>query len=68
MAEHIIIGIGFVGSFALAVEIALGARLADHEPLPGLALDPQRDPLPMLVGVAVDVPPFEGTGFTLSHA
>ena len=68
MAEHIVIGIGLVGPFALPIEIPLGARLADHEPLPGLTLNPESDPFPVLIGVAIHVPPFECTGFTLPHA
>lgn len=68
MAEHVIVRIGFVGPFALAVEVPLRARLADHEPFACLALDPESDPLPMLIGVAVHVPPFEVTSLALPHA
>ena len=68
MAEHIVVGVGLVGPFALTVEVSLRARLADHQPLTGLAFDPECDPFPMLIGVAVDVPPFKGTGLPLPHA
>ena len=68
VTEHVVIGLGVVGSFTQAVEVPLGTRLADHQPLACLALDPQRGPDAMLIGVAVDVPPFERSGFTLPHA
>ncbi len=68
MTEDVVLGIGAVAPFALPIEVPLGTGLADHEPLPGLALDPEGHPFPMLIGVAIHISPFKGTGLPLPHA
>ena len=68
VAEYEVVRFSLVAPLLEPIEVALGVRLADDETLSCLTLNRECYPFPVLISVDADIPPFEVSGFALSHA